>query len=109
MKAGIFLDLVQHDQIPKVVHGFEVAVTKSFLEEQRPGRIILVTGARDAGPKTEEVKRRGQMCLKIFMALRGDLAWGVDRILDCLPRYLRAELDNVPWEPEARRATWTPG
>jgi hypothetical protein len=105
----MFLDLVTSDQIPKVVKGFEAAIAKSFEQDRQPGRIILVTGVADKAPSPSEMKRRGEMCLKIFKSLRGDLSWGLDRILDELPRFLRAELDGTPWEPEARRATWTPG
>lgn len=105
----MFLDLVAKDQIPKVVRGLERAVEKSFADDQQPGRIILVTGVAKKAPSQAEMKRRGELCLKIFMALRGDLSWGIDRILDQLPRFLRLELDGTPWEPEARRATWTPG
>lgn len=106
---GVFLDLVQQDQIPKVVRGIEAAVLKSFEAEKLPGRIILVTGASAASPRQAEMKRRVELCTKIFKSLRGDLSWGIDRILDQMPRFLRCELDGVPWEPEARLATWTPG
>lgn len=109
MQPGVFLDLFTHDQIPKVLLGIEKAILKSFEQDRRPGRIILVTGAADRKPGTEEMKRRGQICVKILKALRGDLSWGVDRMLDQLPTFLRKELDGESWEAEARMATWTPG
>lgn len=106
-KAGVFASLLEANQIPKVLRGIESAVVHSFLADKTPGRIILVTGATDQGPKMEEVKRRGEICLRIFRELRGDLKWTVDRILDALPRFLRSELEGTPWEPEARRSTWS--
>lgn len=56
---------------------------------------------------TREVKRRFDICVKIFKELRGDVKWGVSRIIDYLPEYLRAELDGEPWEPDTRRC-WVP-
>lgn len=107
--AGEFLDLVEKRSIPKVVLGIEKAVADSFRSDKAPGRIILVTGVSAAKRETsrEEAKRRMQICIDIFKALRGDLSWGLDRILDHLPDYLRKHLDGVPWEPEARRASWS--
>lgn len=108
MQTGVFLDLVTSAQMPTVLAGVERAVLRSFNEDQQPGRIILVTGARNRAPTRAEQKRRAEICVKIFKVLRGDLSWGVERILDSLPKFLRCELDGRSWEPEARRATWTP-
>lgn len=108
--AGEFADLVHADNIPKVVLGIEKAVANSFIEDKKPGRIILVTGLSSAARETprDEAKRRISICIRIFKDLRGDLSWGIDRILDHLPKFLRCELDNVPWRPEpyAARAGW---
>lgn len=93
------------DKIGKVVIGIEAAVAQTFLQDSAPGRIILVHGG--ARITAGEIKRRTEMCLAIFKVLRGDLKWTVERILDFLPTYLRKQLDGAPWEPEARRATWT--
>ena len=54
-----------------------------------------------------EVARRNDITLRIFKSLRGDLSWGLTRIYDHLPRYLRAEIDGVPWKPETR-SVWIP-
>lgn len=107
MEAGVFASLVTEDKIAPVVHGIEQAVALSFAEDREPGRIILV----HALPRITkaEMSRRVQLCIKIFRILRGDLKWGLERILDSLPEFLRKELDGIPWEPEAKRASWFAG
>ena len=89
-----FLDLVEHGQLARVAHAIETAVTTSFKTD----------GARPTG---DEVKRRFRVCERIFRALRGDLSWGLERVLDRLPHYLRCELDRVPWKPD-KRTIWMP-
>ncbi len=107
MEPGVFASLIDGNQIPRLVKGIEAAVLKSFEDDRKPGRIILVT----ALPRVTaaEVKRRSEKCVAIFKVLRGDLKWSLDKIIDHLPRYLRAELDGTSWEPEARQALWTTG
>lgn len=90
-----FLDLVERNQVQRVALAIEAAVRASF----------AANGARVTG---DEVKRRFRICERIFRALRGDLGWGLERVLDRLPHYLRSELDGVPWEPD-RRTIWMPG
>lgn len=104
VEAGAFASLVTDDKIAPVVHGIEQAVALSFAEDREPGRIILV----HALPRVTraEMVRRIQLCVKIFRVLRGDLKWSIERILDSMPKYLRAELDGTAWEPEAKRQSW---
>lgn len=65
---------------------------------------IELSFAQDGSTITQsEVKRRFRVCENIFKQLRGDMKWGIDRIIDHLPRYLRAELDGDAWEPDQRR------
>ena len=89
-----FLDLITHDQLAPVLLGFERAVEQSFRED----------GARVTG---DEMRRRLAICERLFRALRGDLGWGLARVLDHLPGYLCCELDGVPWAPDARKV-WVP-
>lgn len=105
MDRAVFLNLVRDDQLPKVVKGIEVAISKSFAEEQR--RLSPLIIGRVQRISQDEVKRRTRMCLDIFKVLRGDLRWSVDRIADALPRFLQNELDGVDWKPDVR-ACWTP-
>jgi hypothetical protein len=91
---GAFLDLIEQDQLARVVLGFEHAVTRSFETD----------GARMTDA---EVRRRFGICERLFRQLRGDLGWGLHRVLDHLPHYLRCELDGLRWEPDSR-TIWMP-
>jgi hypothetical protein len=105
--AGEFAGLVTDERIPQVVAGIERAVLKSFEEDAAPGRVILVTGAPRIS--RDEIRRRAAICMRIFRQLRGDLNFGIEKILDHLPKFLRCELDGIPWEPDATRTTWAAG
>ena len=89
-----FLDLVSGDQVARVTLAIERTITESFRADG-----TTMTGA--------EVRRRFVLCERLVRRLRGDLGWGLQRILDHLPRYLRCELDGVPWSPEERQV-WIP-
>lgn len=106
MTPGMFASLVTEDQVVNVVNDLTAAVAKSFLEEMAPGRIVLVNGLKAAAPTAAKVKERGEVAFSIFRVLRGDLQWSIPRIRDELPKYLRMELDGIPWEPEAKRSSW---
>jgi hypothetical protein len=54
-----------------------------------------------------EVKRRFDMCVKIFAILRGDLKWSLEKAFDMMPNYLGCELDGAEWLPSAR-TMWRP-
>jgi hypothetical protein len=92
--AGAFLDLVSENQVGQVTVAIERAVIASF--------------EADRGPMTrDEIRRRFAICERVIRELRGDLGCALARVLDHLPRYLRCELDGVPWTPETR-VLWTP-
>ena len=91
---GAFLDLVTADQVARVTLAIERVITDSF-------------GADSARATGDEVRRRFAICERLVRQLRGDLGWGLQRVLDHLPVYLRCELDGVPWEPDAR-VVWVP-
>jgi len=89
--TGAFLDLVGSPaNLGKTTIGIQTAIEVSFAQDGAP-----ITGW--------EVKRRFKLCEKIFQILRGDVHWGIDRIIDHLPRYLRCELDGDAWEPDSRQ------
>lgn len=97
------LAALEPGQQRKLSQGVYRAVENSFKEDQqRRG------GARSVSVSGDELKRRVNICLKIFRELRGDLGWGLQRAIDHLPRYLRLELDGVKWEPDGRKM-WVPG
>ncbi len=92
---GTFSDLVNQQQVGAATVAIERAIARSFGEDN-----ARVTG--------DEVRRRFAICERLLRQLRGDLGWGLQRALDHLPRYLRCELEGVPWQPDAR-TIWTPG
>jgi hypothetical protein len=92
--VGAFLDLVAADQVARVTLVIERVIADSFRAD----------GARPTG---HEMRRRFAICERLVRHLRGDLGWGLSRVLDHLPAYLRCELDGAPWEPDAR-AVWVP-
>jgi hypothetical protein len=89
-----FMELLEKDQLGRVMLAIERAVSKSFEDD----------GARTTG---DEIRRRFALCERLIRRLRGDLGWGLHRVLDHLPRYLRCELDGQRWEPDAR-TIWMP-
>ena len=91
----LLLQALAKDELGRLTLGIEQAVTRSFAAD----------GARMTGA---EVRRRFGICERLFRQLRGDLGWGLVRVLDHLPEYLRCELDGMPWEPD-RRTCWMPG
>jgi hypothetical protein len=90
-----FLDLVEQGQLTRAATAVERVVAQSFETD----------GARMTGA---EVRRRFAICERLFRQLRGDLGWGLTRVIDHLPHYLRCELDGQAWEPD-RRTCWMPG
>lgn len=100
--TGELANLTQ-DQKRIVTQAVCRAVQASFQEDQR-----RIGRPRSINVTSDETKRRGNICLKIYRELRGDLEWGLQRAIDHLPQYLRSELDGVPWEPDQRKV-WAPG
>lgn len=58
--------------------------------------------------KREEVKRRLQIAFKIFIELRAEMRYTLDRIENSLGTYLVFDIEGQKWEPLKRR-TWVPG
>lgn len=94
--VGTFVKLVEDGKVGTVTVAFERAITRSFAKH--PMRHTTVA----------EIKRRFEMCAAIFVKLRGELHWGLQRALDKIPEYLDAELSGSAWTPDAR-ACWMPG
>ena len=89
-----FLDLVSDEQVAGVTLAIERAIADSF-------------GTDRARMTSSEVRRRFAICERLLRQLRGDLGWGLQRVLGHLPHYLRCELDGAPWTPD-ERAIWVP-
>jgi hypothetical protein len=100
--AGEMLELAgeSREAIGRIVKGIEAAVTRSYLEDKlRDGHVVMTSA---------EVKRRTNLCVEVARALRAELGWSVARIVDELPKALRAKLDGTPWDPKTIRTLWTP-
>lgn len=97
--AGELLELTMRGNeklLARVVKRFEVVIANSFQEDKS-----RMTRA--------EVKRRFEILEKAYRELKNEpFFWSTVRILDALPRALRAKLDGTPWKPEEERTIWTP-
>lgn len=77
---------------------------------QRIQSIIAASFQQDRSRITRsEVTRRFHIIEHLVRELRADHDWAFDRILDAMPTALRCQLDGMPWQPDLRRNTWTPG
>jgi hypothetical protein len=83
-----------------------------------PAMGVLVNGITDAlyisfeqsgmkSPTFEDKRQRFAICMNWAIKLRGDLKWGVQRIVDAMPEILRTELSGSKWEPSQRQC-WIP-
>ncbi len=81
---------LSEEQRLRLVDAMERAITKSFKQDS-----AIKTGA--------EIRRRFEICYRIFKILRYEMRWGMIRITDKMPEYLRCELDGESWEPDQRR------
>ena len=79
----------------KITSGALEAVARSF-EKQN-----------NEAPLRSEVKRRFELIMNVAVMLRGDLLWGVDRIVGAFPHILDADAAGGRWEP-TDRACWIP-
>lgn len=93
-RMGLMLGMFEDGKIPSLLYGIEHAVSLSFNEDKMKH------------PTEHEMKRRVDMCGEIVMELRGDCGWGLQRIVDALPRYLRARLNGSPLDPKQERTNW---
>jgi hypothetical protein len=96
MAAGTWRKLLDTPgDVSRATLAIEATIAKSF--ETHPMRHMTKA----------EVTRRFDMCASIFEKLVGHERWGLLRALDHLSEYLKAELDGVPWTPDAR-SCWVP-
>ena len=59
------------------------------------------------GVTQAEVKRRFEICERIWKVLRIEHKWLVQRVCDHLHRFLLQEIDGISWEPNCR-VLWVP-
>jgi hypothetical protein len=82
----------------RLANGITTAVQKSFADQE--GRM-----RRDI-PRIEIVDRFKE-CVRWARTLRGDLQWGVDRIVGQLDEILRCHLARIDYVPTERKC-WMP-
>jgi len=75
----------------RLTNGVTAAVHRSF--EQQSMR----------NPTNDEVKRRFEICVKWALTFRGELKWGIQRIVDELDNVLRSELLGTPYQVPTRQ------
>lgn len=80
----------------QITNGITEAVHTSFAEGNM------------RNPTRDEIRRRFNICVKWAKVFRGDLKFGIQRIVGELPNALRAELLGVPYEPPTR-TSWIAG
>lgn len=79
----------------RVTIGIYKAIERSFAEQSM------------RNPTREEIKRRFEICINWAKTLRGDLKWGLDRIVDTMPDVLRTTLLGGEFKPDTRQC-WIP-
>lgn len=80
----------------ELVEGITVAMYRSFKEQSMKM------------PTDADKRQRFAICMDWAVTLRGDLQWGVQRIVGAMPEILRATLSGGKWQPTQRQC-WIPG
>jgi hypothetical protein len=97
---GVFASLVESGQVGRVTLAFEEAIADTFVSHPMRQGVSGITAS--------EVKRRFNLCAEIFVKLKGEMKWSLQRALDHVPIYLKDELNGTDWKPNARTC-WMPG
>ncbi len=58
-------------------------------------------------PTDQEKRQRFTICMDWAVILRGDMKWGVQRIVGAMPEILKTELSGSKWVP-SKRQCWIP-
>lgn len=98
--TGIYKSLFEEHHAGKVVRGVENAVLASFAAE------MTAEGGSFARPGKDELERRSRKAFEILGHMRAELGWGIDRIVDSLPRYLMDELSGRSLDFTEERKSW---
>ena len=92
------LQLFPGEAMGRLTNGIFAAVDRSFRDkEQRLKRDITLT----------EIKDRFEACIKQAKMLRGDLGWGVERIVGAMDEIMICHLAKVDYVPDKRKV-WVP-
>ncbi len=85
------MSLFPGDLLGALTKGVTLAVHKSFEQQSMKN------------PTRDEIKRRFDICLKWAKVFRGDLKWGIQRIVDEFDNVLVKELTGATYEPPTRQ------
>lgn len=75
----------------KITFGSYTAISKSFAKENK------------AAPTHAEIKHKFDIIMGHAVYLRGDLQWGVERIVNSMDAMLEADRNGGRWEPDDRQ------
>jgi len=89
------LQLFPGEDLGTITNGITRAIHASFAEQSM------------RNPTRAEVRHRFDICFKWAKVMRGDLKWGLARIVDTVPEALRAELLGQEYTPSTRQC-WIP-
>lgn len=93
---GELVKLVTQNWVGRVTVGIADAIEHSFKSDE----VLRPVQTRD------EIERRFKICIRWFVTMRRELHMSVPRILDEIPKALRAELDGGKYSPEQDRTSW---
>jgi hypothetical protein len=92
------LSLFPGEAMGRLVNAMNEAIFKSFCDEK---------GKMKSDVTQAEVKERFTVCVKMARQLRGDLGWGLERIIGILDEVLICHLSKTEFKPSDRKC-WVP-
>lgn len=88
----------------QLVTGITNAIYDSF--QFKGSECSLILGM--AAPTEYEKRRRFTILMNWACILRGDLKWGIQRIVDAMPEILKTSLSGGKWTPATRQCWISP-
>ena len=92
------LDLFPGEAMGRLVNAMNESIFKSFCDEK---------GKMRGDVSQAEVKERFKVCVNMARQLRGDLHWGLERIIGILDEVLICHLAKTEFKPSDRKC-WVP-
>ena len=86
------------DDPPRDFAAFVRQCVKTIRALQRPGETF----------DDQQIAARFEIAKEIFVVLRGDMKWSVEKAIDHIPEYLPRHLlgGRNAWEPDAKMTLW---
>jgi hypothetical protein len=106
-KHEVLANMLQdRGKLQQVLQAFVRIVSDSFKTDRNRLHSDTILLSPVYNPTQAEIRTRTGMCYDLFMVMRHDLRWSIQRSLDTLPVALRTELDGGKWEPPTDRRAW---